>query len=116
MKFIKQFSIILIISLIGEALHYFIPLPVPASIYGLLIIKGAKAYVSIRDEGETIPPEEVSLIFDRFHKTDHSRSEDRDGVGLGLYIVKTILNSHKENITCESQDGKTTFTFTLTRA
>ena len=53
--------------------------------------KGAKAYVSIRDEGETIPPEEVSLIFDRFHKTDHSRSEDRDGVGLGLYIVKTIL-------------------------
>ena len=78
--------------------------------------KGAKAYVSIRDEGETIPPEEVSLIFDRFHKTDHSRSEDRDGVGLGLYIVKTILNSHKENITCESQDGKTTFTFTLTRA
>lgn len=38
MKFIKQFSIILIISLIGEALHYFIPLPVPASIYGLLIM------------------------------------------------------------------------------
>ena len=37
MKFIKQFSIILIISLIGEALHYFIPLPVPASIYGLLM-------------------------------------------------------------------------------
>ena len=38
MRFIKQFSIILIISLIGEALHYFIPLPVPASIYGLLIM------------------------------------------------------------------------------
>ena len=36
MKFIKQFSIILIISLIREALHYFIPLPVPASIYGRL--------------------------------------------------------------------------------
>ena len=76
--------------------------------------KGSKAFISIGNEGETISPEELPLIFDRFHKTDHSRSADRDGVGLGLYIVKTILNSHKENITCTSQDGKTTFTFTLT--
>ena len=78
--------------------------------------KGSKAYTSIRNQGETIAPEELPLIFDRFHKTDHSRSADRDGVGLGLYIVKTILNSHKENITCTSEDGKTTFTFTLTLA
>jgi len=78
--------------------------------------KGQKAHISISNEGDTIPPEELSLIFDRFHKTDHSRSVDRDGVGLGLYIVKTILNSHKENIACESQDGVTKFIFTLTRA
>ncbi len=79
-------------------------------------VKGAKASVSISNQGETIPPEELSLIFDRFHKTDHSRSVDRDGVGLGLYIVKTILNSHREDITCQSEDGLTKFTFTLTRA
>ncbi len=78
--------------------------------------KGLKTYVSISDEGETIPPEELSLIFDRFHKTDRSRSMDRDGVGLGLYIVKTILNSHKEDIVCESENGVTRFTFTLTSA
>ena len=78
--------------------------------------KGTKAYISIRNQGETIAPEELPLIFDRFHKTDHSRSADRDGVGLGLYIVKTILNSHKENITCTSENGETNFTFTLTRA
>ena len=78
--------------------------------------KGSKATISISNEGQTIPPEEQSLVFDRFHKTDHSRSADRDGVGLGLYIVKTILNSHKENITCTSAEGKTTFTFHLTRA
>ena len=78
--------------------------------------KGTKANITISNEGDTIPPEETSLIFDRFHKTDHSRSVDRDGVGLGLYIVKTILNSHKENITCTSEDGVTKFTFTLTRA
>ena len=78
--------------------------------------KGDKAYVSVSDEGDTIPPEELSLIFDRFHKTDHSRSVDRDGVGLGLYIVKTILNNHKEDITVTSQNGLTEFTFTLTKA
>lgn len=78
--------------------------------------KGAKATISVSNDGQTIPPEELPLIFDRFHKADHSRSADRDGVGLGLYIVKTILNSHKENITCTSENGKTTFTFTLTRA
>ena len=79
-------------------------------------VKGQKATITVSNQGETIPPEELSLVFDRFHKTDHSRSADRDGVGLGLYIVKTILNSHKENITCTSEDGVTKFAFTLTRA
>lgn len=89
----------------------------PGSCLGIAITtKGNKAYISIRDEGDTIPPEELALIFDRFHKTDHSRSVDRDGVGLGLYIVKTILNNHKEDITVTSQDGLTEFTFTLTKA
>lgn len=79
-------------------------------------VKGQKATITVSNQGETIPPEELSLVFDRFHKTDHSRSADRDGVGLGLYIVKTILNSHKETITCASGDGVTKFVFTLTRA
>ncbi|HCO62006.1 MAG TPA: sensor histidine kinase [Clostridiales bacterium] len=78
--------------------------------------RGQKVYTSITNQGQTIPEEELPLIFDRFHKADHSRSADRDGVGLGLYIVKTILNSHKENVTCTSGEGETTFTFTLTRA
>ena len=78
--------------------------------------KGGKAYVSVRNTGQTIPPEELPLIFDRFHKSDKSRSVDREGVGLGLYIVKTILNSHKENITVSSENGVTEFVFTLTLA
>ena len=56
------------------------------------------------------------MLFDRFHKADYSRSMDREGVGLGLYIVKTILNKLKENITVTSEDGVTRFTFTLTLA
>ena len=72
-----------------------------------------KAYVSVSNRGETIPKEELPLIFERFHKTDRSRSQDRDGVGLGLYIVKTILDSHRGNIFVTSRDGLTTFIFCL---
>lgn len=78
--------------------------------------KGSKAYVTIGNQGEPIAPDEIPLIFDRFHKSDRSRSLDREGVGLGLYIVKSILNSHKENITCTSENGVTKFTFTLSKA
>lgn len=74
---------------------------------------GSKAYVSVSNDGDTIPPEELPLVFDRFHKLDKSRSRNRDGWGLGLYIVKTIVCSHGENISVSSKDGKTEFTFTM---
>ncbi len=74
---------------------------------------GSKAYISISNDGETIPPEELPLVFDRFHKLDKSRSQNRDGWGLGLYIVKTIVCSHGEDISVTSKDGKTAFTFTM---
>lgn len=74
---------------------------------------GSKVYVSVSNTGDTIPPEELPLVFDRFHKIDKSRSLNRDGWGLGLYIVKTIICSHGEDISVTSRDGKTEFTFTL---
>ena len=81
---------------------------------GLKIREGTnKAYISVSNEGETIPPEELPLVFDRFHKLDKSRSQNRDGWGLGLYIVKTIVCSHGENISVSSKDGRTEFTFTM---
>ncbi len=72
-----------------------------------------KAYVSVKDFGETIPPEDLPYIFDRFHKSDRSRSVDKDGVGLGLYLVKTIITNHNEDIAVKSSDGMTEFVFTL---
>lgn len=75
--------------------------------------RGEKALVTVRNTGQTIPPEELPLLFERFHKSDKSRSEDKDGVGLGLYIVRTILEQHREKITAASQDGVTTFSFTV---
>ena len=75
-----------------------------------------KAYVSIKDYGETIPPDDLPYIFDRFHKSDRSRSLDKEGVGLGLFLVKSIINAHDEDIAVRSEDGMTDFVFTLTLA
>ena len=81
---------------------------------GLRIRIGSnKAYVTVFNDGQTIPAEELPLLFDRFHKIDKSRSQNRDSWGLGLYIVKTIVCSHGENISVSSQNGRTEFTFTM---
>lgn len=76
--------------------------------------KGDKAYVSTVNTGESIPEEELPFIFERFHKTDRSRSMDKEGVGLGLYIVKSIISGYGEDIYVKSRDRQTEFIFTLT--
>ncbi len=63
-------------------------------------------FVSVRNSGEGIPKEEVASVFDRFYKTDKSRSLDKQGVGLGLYIVKTIINLHRGDIIVNSVEGE----------
>ena len=78
-----------------------------------IYIGGNKLYVSVSNTGETIPQDELPMIFERFHKLDKSRSQNRDGWGLGLYIVKTIVCRHGEDISVTSQNGVTAFTFTL---
>jgi signal transduction histidine kinase len=74
---------------------------------------GSKAYISVSNDGATIPAEELPLVFDRFHKLDKARTRNSDGWGLGLYIVKTIVCSHGEDISVVSKNGQTTFTFTM---
>ncbi|MCD8117609.1 MAG: HAMP domain-containing histidine kinase [Oscillospiraceae bacterium] len=75
-----------------------------------------RAYTRVQDTGATIPQSELPLIFDRFHKADHSRSMDKDGVGLGLYMVRQILAAHDQDIFVTSENGVTAFTFTLALA
>ena len=84
-----------------------------STLYLGLARRGEKAVVTVRNRGETIAAEELPRLFERFHKSDKSRSADKDGVGLGLYIVRTILEQHRETITAASEDGVTTFTFTV---
>ena len=87
-----------------------------ATLFLGLAVTNGRAVVSVRNEGDTIPAEEIPLRFERFHKSDKSRSEDKDGVGLGRYVVKTILDQHKEHIAVTSENGLTTFTFSVTLA
>ena len=61
--------------------------------------------VSIANSGIGVSTEELSHIFERFYKTDKSRSFDRQGVGLGLYIVKTIVTLHGGRIHAEGSEG-----------
>lgn len=70
--------------------------------------------VRIRNTGVGIPSEELSRIFERFYKVDKSRSFDTKSTGLGLYIVKTIVEMHGGKITAESAENEyTQFEFTL---
>lgn len=76
-----------------------------------------KVRIAVFDEGQTIDPEDIPYVFDRFYKTDKSRGLDKNGVGLGLYISKTIVDAHGETLTVESEEGRgCTFAFTLPAA
>jgi signal transduction histidine kinase len=73
-----------------------------------------KVEVSVYNEGSGIPAEDLPYVFERFFKSDKSRGLDKTGVGLGMFITKTIMESHSENIRVESEAGKyCRFVFTL---
>ena len=73
-----------------------------------------KIYVSVFNEGVGIPSEDLPYVFDRFYKSDKSRGLDKTGVGLGMYIAKTIIDAHKESITVNSKHNEwCEFIFTL---
>lgn len=76
--------------------------------------RGKKVYVSVKNSGMGIPQHDLPYVFDQFYKTDKSRSRDRKGVGLGLYIAKTVLNIQDEDIVVKSVEGEyCEFVFTL---
>ena len=78
--------------------------------------KNRKAVVKVFNQGQGIPPEDLPFVFERFYKSDKSRSLDKSGVGLGMFISKTIIEAHKETISVSSEYGQSCeFTFTLAR-
>ncbi len=62
----------------------------------------------IKNSGTGIKKTEIPLVFDKFYKTDKSRSKDKKGLGLGLYLVRSIIRLHGGDITADSVYGEYT--------
>lgn len=70
--------------------------------------------ITISDTGEGIPPDDLPYVFDRFYRADKSRSRASGGSGIGLAIVKQLVEAHGGKVWVESQPGQgATFGFTL---
>lgn len=85
---------------------------------GKITINGATdkkyAYFSVTNSGKGIPQKDINKVFERFYKVDQSRSTDVKSTGLGLFLVKSIVDLHGGTITVESKpDNFTRFTVKL---
>ena len=75
---------------------------------------GGTVMIGVKNSGMGLSKEEIPHVFDRFYKTDRSRGLDKNGVGLGLYIVRSIVNLHGGDIIVKSVQGEyCEFLFTL---
>jgi heavy metal sensor kinase len=75
---------------------------------------GKEIKISVNNSGEKIPAEEIEKIFDRFYRSDKSRTRKTGGVGLGLSVVKSIVNLHQGTVRVEStEDFQTTVSIIL---
>ena len=70
--------------------------------------KGANIIISIKDTGIGIPHDKLDIIFDRFRQVDRSFTRNQEGSGIGLSIVKSLVELHEGKISVLSEYGKGT--------
>lgn len=81
---------------------------------GIALESGADGVcIRVENSGETIPPEHLPRLFDRFHRVDPSRQRAGEGSGLGLAITKSIAIAHNGNVSVHSTNGVTSFSLCL---
>ena len=101
----------LLVVLLDNAIKY---TPAGGSVRLKLEVVGGAPVVEVRDTGVGISGEDLPKIFDRFYRVDNALSRDTQGAGLGLYIVRSLIEAHGGTIWVESKPGQeTTFFFTL---
>src|SRR5262249_41073894 len=99
------------LNLMENAAKYSTP---PAHITVILKEQGPWVEISVADKGIGIPAEDLEHIFEKFYTVDKAHSQKLGGSGLGLSIVKTIIDKHFGKISVVSELGKgTTFTLLL---
>ena len=74
---------------------------------------GAGVRCTVENTGPGIPPDELPLIWERLHRVDPSRSRESGGAGIGLAIVRQIVEGHGGRVGAESQNGRTAVWFSL---
>jgi signal transduction histidine kinase len=100
-----------IINLIDNAIKY---TPRDGCVEITLNTRDANAVVCVSDTGIGIPSGEIPYVFERFYQVDKARSGENRGVGLGLSIVKRIVEAHEGQISVQSEEGRgTTFSVTF---
>ena len=75
--------------------------------------KSTSVVIVFKNHGQTIPPDQLSGIFEKFSRLDEARLSDTGGVGLGLSIAKEIVELHDGEIIAQSSNETVTFTITL---
>ena len=101
-------------NLLANALKYSAP-GTPVTV--VLEPRDGVVVTSVRDEGPGIPPAETAHIFERYYRSRRAPQQRHDGLGLGLYIAKGLVEAHGGRIWVESELGKgSTFSFTLPTA
>lgn len=100
----EQFSQVLA-NLLSNAIKY-------TNINGKIIIKAYEdcnnIFISIKDSGIGIPKNDINFIFERFYRVDKSRDKETGGIGIGLSIVKSIVDAHDGQIYVKSEINKGT--------
>lgn len=99
-----------IINLLSNAIRY---TPVGKTITISALDQGDRVYVSIKNDGEPIPEENLNKIWNRFYRLDASRSRNTGGTGLGLSIVKNILELHHAPYGVRNEEDGVLFYFSL---
>lgn len=93
-------------NLVGNALRYTPDgTPIEIAVGRRSGESGELSVVEIRDHGQGIPPEEAPRIFERFYRSDTSRTRDTGGSGLGLAIVAAIVGAHQGSVRVQDTDG-----------
>jgi signal transduction histidine kinase len=78
-----------------------------------LAVEGDGVRCTIENSGVGIPPDELALIWERLHRVDRSRARSSGGAGIGLAIVRQIVEAHRGQVGASSADGQTAIWFTL---
>lgn len=99
----------ILINLVSNAIKY---TQINGKIIILIIDRGNEIEFSVIDNGIGINKEDLPNIFEHLYRTDKSRASTTGGSGMGLAVVKAIVDAHKGKITVESEVGST-FTVTL---